>query len=757
MRTRPSICGVFGASCLTVRDIFLQTLIGFTRPFQLQSELAKFLGFSSADIANFAVVPALSRNWVSRARISLRRYIAVSCSERLRRGWYLLRPIQIIMCWNEKRVRLTLKSGRFTSRVRPVLQDRRHHTRQLITPHLYVALNSSASGGILTDVSEGGMALNLVGPPVSDDVLLDLNLSGSDEHFQTKSQVTWTKDSERRVGLKFMDLTESSRLQIKKWLANTPVAAELEQRLQTERNDPGTNVQDTEAPKAAGSRAITPNHEELETTAQPTELHSIDMIGTTKQVERQDTKTEVVRNENPSDGLQTEKEEPLTNAPETQTLEAPRSPLVTSDHDAELLREMKESLAKKSGTAESQDALVSAGANDAAQVEIKTLEAPFTEAQGGQADIPNPTLGRKRKEPVTQAQETQLAEATRRASVGTLPSDRLFQRKSLAKSSVPVDLEPNVPIQDSAKNASSVQHRERQLEKIAEPSALGPIGITKATSAEKDAKKPNAALAAPSPGLRTEKEVPTPIEQAVQAPKFPASLTAASEQDDNLAQTLRTSFARSEARQVRAPLFERWIEDVAVDRGVLRRWILASVAIFWLIVLLAVARWIYTSPIFDKIASASDIREMITRVFSSANGSQTGAVAHNVDSKGANRQLRQEKGKLENDEIRPDGPSVRRPRVRFVSLHAAANLPEQIILPAYPAIAWQKGVQGRVTLKALISKNGTLRNIRLVGPRPPPLLSGSVLEVVKKWRYQPRIENGMPVEVETQITIDFER
>ncbi|HTG29613.1 MAG TPA: PilZ domain-containing protein, partial [Methylomirabilota bacterium] len=103
-----------------------------------------------------------------------------------------------------------------------MLQDRRRHTRQLITPHLYVALNSSTSGGILTDVSEGGMALNLVGPPVSDDVLLDLNLSGSDEHFQTKGQVTWTKESEGRVGLKFMDLTESSHLQIKKWLANTP-------------------------------------------------------------------------------------------------------------------------------------------------------------------------------------------------------------------------------------------------------------------------------------------------------------------------------------------------------------------------------------------------------------------------------------------------------------------------------------------------------------------------------------------------------
>jgi protein TonB len=93
--------------------------------------------------------------------------------------------------------------------------------------------------------------------------------------------------------------------------------------------------------------------------------------------------------------------------------------------------------------------------------------------------------------------------------------------------------------------------------------------------------------------------------------------------------------------------------------------------------------------------------------------------------------------------------------VGHVSLHAAANLPEKIILPAYPAVAWQKNVQGRVTLNALISKDGRLRKLRLVGP--PSLLSGSVLGAVKKWRYQPRMENGMPVEVETQIAVDFEK
>jgi hypothetical protein len=516
-----------------------------------------------------------------------------------------------------------------------VLQDRRRHTRQLITPHLYVALNSSTSGGVLTDVSEGGMALNLLGPPVSDDVLLDLNLPESSEHFQTKGQIAWTKNSERRVGLKFVDLTESSLLQIKKWLAISPVTTELKQNLQSVRTEQGTNVRDTEAAEAAGSGAIVLNHKKLETTGQPTELGSINITGT-KHIRPRDAKAKAIANAIPTIDMHTAREEPVTKAPETRTPELPASPGVTSDSGAGLLPEIKESSAKKR---------FSAWANDGVRVKVKTLEALLTEKPRVHADIPKPTR-RERKEPVTQAQETQLAEAPGSASVGIFPSDRLLQ------SSVPVDFEPNAPT--------------RQLEKIAEPSALGTIGVTKTKSAAADVREPNEALfAAVSPGLRTEKKAPTIIEDAVQTPEFPASLTPASGQDDNLAQTLRTSFARSEARQVRAPLLERSTEEVALDRGVLRRWILASVVIFLLIVLLAAARWIYTSPIFNKIASAADLREMIAGASRSESGPKTKAVAPDVDSKGAERQSRQEKGKAENAEMRRDGTNVRGPRVRL--------------------------------------------------------------------------------------------
>ena len=90
-----------------------------------------------------------------------------------------------------------------------------------------------------------------------------------------------------------------------------------------------------------------------------------------------------------------------------------------------------------------------------------------------------------------------------------------------------------------------------------------------------------------------------------------------------------------------------------------------------------------------------------------------------------------------------------------VSLLPAAELPEKITLPVYPAAALQENLQGRVMFNALISKDGTLKNIRLVGT--PSLLSAAALEVLKKWHYRPHLENGTAVEAETQITIDFEK
>ena len=74
--------------------------------------------------------------------------------------------------------------------------------------------------------------------------------------------------------------------------------------------------------------------------------------------------------------------------------------------------------------------------------------------------------------------------------------------------------------------------------------------------------------------------------------------------------------------------------------------------------------------------------------------------------------------------------------------------------PVYPPIAKAARIQGTVVLSALISKQGTIEDLRVVSG--PAMLQNSALEAVRTWRYKPYILNGEPVQVETQINVDFD-
>jgi protein TonB len=73
--------------------------------------------------------------------------------------------------------------------------------------------------------------------------------------------------------------------------------------------------------------------------------------------------------------------------------------------------------------------------------------------------------------------------------------------------------------------------------------------------------------------------------------------------------------------------------------------------------------------------------------------------------------------------------------------------------PVYPPIAKQARVQGQVVLQAVISKTGTIENLKVVSGHP--MLTQSALDAVRNWRYQPTVLNGEPVEVETTINVNF--
>lgn len=98
----------------------------------------------------------------------------------------------------------------------------------------------------------------------------------------------------------------------------------------------------------------------------------------------------------------------------------------------------------------------------------------------------------------------------------------------------------------------------------------------------------------------------------------------------------------------------------------------------------------------------------------------------------------------------PPRPAAAKPLV--VSHLAEANLLHKV-QPIYPPIARQARVQGAVELRAIISKNGTIENLVVV--RGHPMLSASAIEAVRQWRYRPYLLNGEPIEVETEITVNF--
>jgi TonB family protein len=101
----------------------------------------------------------------------------------------------------------------------------------------------------------------------------------------------------------------------------------------------------------------------------------------------------------------------------------------------------------------------------------------------------------------------------------------------------------------------------------------------------------------------------------------------------------------------------------------------------------------------------------------------------------------------------PDAaPSTGPSRIRLGGNVQSAKLINQP-RPSYPADAKQARIQGKVELHAIIAKDGTIESLTVISGHP--LLAAAAVDAVKQWVYQPTLLNGQPVEVETQIDVNF--
>jgi len=91
-------------------------------------------------------------------------------------------------------------------------------------------------------------------------------------------------------------------------------------------------------------------------------------------------------------------------------------------------------------------------------------------------------------------------------------------------------------------------------------------------------------------------------------------------------------------------------------------------------------------------------------------------------------------------------------RIRVASRVVEANLIHDVT-PQYPPEAGRARIEGTVVLLAVIGTDGSVKDVRLESGLP--LLAQAAIDAVKQWRYKPYTVNGEPVEVDSQITINF--
>jgi protein TonB len=73
--------------------------------------------------------------------------------------------------------------------------------------------------------------------------------------------------------------------------------------------------------------------------------------------------------------------------------------------------------------------------------------------------------------------------------------------------------------------------------------------------------------------------------------------------------------------------------------------------------------------------------------------------------------------------------------------------------PDYPPQAREARIQGTVILTIHVTKAGDVESVQLYSGHP--MLAPAAIEAVKQWKYKPYLLNQVPVEVETQVQVNF--
>ena len=100
----------------------------------------------------------------------------------------------------------------------PLTTERRQSPRHPVRPTEYIEIGDS-NGGIILDISEGGMAVASAQALVGKQTLLfRFQLPRTNETIETSGEINWIGETKKRAGVRFVDLPLAARKQIQKWI-----------------------------------------------------------------------------------------------------------------------------------------------------------------------------------------------------------------------------------------------------------------------------------------------------------------------------------------------------------------------------------------------------------------------------------------------------------------------------------------------------------------------------------------------------------
>jgi TonB family protein len=88
-----------------------------------------------------------------------------------------------------------------------------------------------------------------------------------------------------------------------------------------------------------------------------------------------------------------------------------------------------------------------------------------------------------------------------------------------------------------------------------------------------------------------------------------------------------------------------------------------------------------------------------------------------------------------------------------VSQGVSRGLLVKKVQPIYPTNALRLRLEGAIEIVATVSKTGDITAVKSLGGDPQ--LARAAIEAVRQWKYKPYLLNGEPVEIETQVTVNF--